>query len=516
MVRKLAPTFAAPFRLPMPEYSSAKNRLSSQILFWLALAVVLGLRLWRLDEVGAPDHDSVRNWQMVLEVAHGDLTHLFHRGSPGSLLAFVPLAWLRQDFLAFQVFNAGLAVLALGWFGGWMRREAGLADWEAAGLVLLAGTGLLLTFSGRDFTMGSGSLLLWVGLARSYYRRLQRPSAATLLRAVGWLVAGLVFSYKFLFTLPILAVLELWQRDGLLLRRRVWPRAVALLAAPYALLMPLGALGGVPWYRWWAFYIRTVVPAAPNVAGRQGTMHPDLLYYPRYLLQFESPLLLLGLAAALWLVLRRERLRPGLLLSVQAYLLAWAGCLLAGMSLLIKAPRGLLLAYLPLAALAVLGGRQLLPRWVLAAALLGSTGLGVWRIQHELYARLPTRYPQVAAWLRAHHATRVASTVGLGLVPYLGPDQTLTPVLDERALSQLRRQGCQYVLLDSYWRAANIRHFDSLRRQPPLVGWTEPALTAPLLFLEHSEYTGLGYDETLALQQDAARDSVQLRVYRLR
>lgn len=499
-------------RLPMPAHPAAKNRLPGQILFWLAVAVVLALRLWRLDEVGAPDHDSVRNWQMVLEVAHGDLTHLFHRGSPGSLLAFVPLAWLRSDFLAFQACNAGLAVLALGWFVSWLRREARLADWEAAGLVLLAGTSLLLTFSGRDFTMGSGSLLLWVGLVRSHYQRLRQPHPAALLRTVAWLVAGLIFSYKFLFTLPILAVLELWQRDVLLFRRGLWWRAAALLAAPYALLMPLGALGGVPWYRWWAFYIRTVVPAGPNVAGRQGTMHLDLLYYPRYLLQFESPLLLLGLVAALWLVLRRERLRPGQPLSAQAYLLAWAGCLLAGMSLLIKAPRGLLMAYLPLAALVLLSGRRLLPRWALGGLLAASAVLGTYRLQHELYARLPTRYPQVAAWLRAHHATRVAGTVGLGLRPYLAPNQTLTPILDER---ELRRRGYQYVLLDSYWRAANIRHFDSLRRQPPLAAWGEPALTAPLLFLEHSEYTGLGYDETLALQQEAVRDSVQLSIYRL-
>jgi hypothetical protein len=37
-------------------------------------------------------------------------------------------------------------------------------------------------------------------------------------------------------------------------------------------------------------------------------------------------------------------------------------------------------------------------------------------------------------------------------------------------------------------------------------------LTAPLLFLEHSEYTSLGYDETLALQKAASRDSLQLRL----
>ncbi|GAA4346776.1 hypothetical protein GCM10023185_01340 [Hymenobacter saemangeumensis] len=500
-------------------FSSAKNGPQLPIRHLLALGLglllVLGLRLWRLAEAGPADYDSVRNWQVIRELAGGSFAHLFHHGSPGFLLLYVPVAWLTADYAVFQLLNALLAVAGLGFFAAWVSRQAALTAGQALGLVLLGGSSLLLTFSGRDFTMSSGSLLLAAGLLRSYFHRLQHPSPGAWYRVAGWLAAGLCFNYKFLFALPILAVLELWQRDGLLWQRGCWRRVLLILAAPYVLLSAAGTAVGLPWYRWLGFYVRTVVPASANVAGRQHTLHLDLLYYPRYLLEFESPLLLAGLLAALVLVYRFERPRPGQPLSLLAYLLAWAGCLLAGMSLLIKAPRGLLFAYLPLAALAVLSGRRLLPAGALAAVLVGAIGLNVYRIQQELYARLPTSYPQVAAWLQARGATRIASTVGQGLAPYLGPSQQLAVVTDERQLPALRRQGYEYVLLDSYWRVAGVAGFDSLRRQPPRAAWPEPQLTAPLLFLEHSEYTGRGYNETRAARQGAARDSVQLRLYRL-
>ena len=486
---------------------------------WLltALLAVAALRLWRLPEAGPPDFDSVRNWQVVQELAQGNFAHLFHHGSPGFLLLYAPVAVFTQRLLVFQGLNAGLGVAGLGWFADWVARQARLTGPEAAGLVLLGGTGLLLTFSGRDFTMSSASLVVAAGLLRSHYARLQQPVPRRLVRVAAWLALGLCINYKFLFAVPILAVLEWWRADGLW--RQAALRALLLLAAPYVLFGSLGVAVGLPWYRWLGFYWRTVVPAAANVAGRQSTLHLDLAYYLRYLATFESPVLLLGLVASLVLVAgqwRRGGLRRGQPLALLPYLLVWAGCLLGGMSLLIKAPRGLLLAYLPLAALAVLSGRQWLPRPALLAGLLAAAGLNVYRLQAQLYAPLPSRYPAVAAWLRQHGAARVASTVGNGLAPYLGPGQSLTVITDERELAGLRRQGVQYVLLDGYWRVAGVARFDSLRRQRPVAAWPAPQLHQPLLFLEHSEFTGLGFAETLAASRAAAADTLPLRLYRLR
>ena len=485
---------------------------------WLlaALLVVAVLRLWRLPEAGPPDYDSVRNWQVVQAMAQGDFSRLFIPGSPAFLLAYVPVAALTRNFLAFQVINALLGVAGLGLFAAWVARTARLSGPEAAGLTLLAGTSLLLTFSGRDFTTSSISLVLYARLLHSHYARLQRPSVAAALRVVGWLAVGLSFNYKFLFLLPILLVLELWQADGLWRATGLWWRALLVLATPYVLFGAVGVAAGLPWYRWLAFYARTAVPVAANVAGRKGGLHLDALYYLRYLAAYESPLLLAGLLGTGWLLWRSHwrplRARP---LPLLPYLLVWAGCVLAGMSLLIKAPRGLLFAYLPLAALAVLSGRRLLPGRVLAGVLLAAVVLNVFRIQRELYAPLPTRYPQVAAWLQGHGATKVASTLSLGLAPYLTNSQILTVITDERQLAGLRRQGYQYVLLDGYWRVVGVARFDSLLRQRPMAAWSAPQLYRPLLFLEHSEFTGLGYAETLAAGRTAATDTLPLRLYRL-
>ena len=504
----------------MPASSPANNAPNRpHPTAWLlgALLTVAALRLWRLPEAGPPDFDSVRDWQLVQELAQGNFVHLFHHGSPGFLLLFAPVAVVTQHFLVFQVINALLGVAGVGWFAGWVARQARLAGPEAAGLVLLGGTGLLLTFSGRDFTMSSASLVVAAGLLRGHYARLHQPTPRRLVRVAAWLALGLCINYKFLFAVPILALLEGWAADGLW--RRAGGRALLVLAMPYVLLGLLGVAAGLPWYRWVGFYWRTVVPATANLAGRQATMHLDLGYYPRYLALFESPVLLLGLAAALLLVARqwrRAELRPGQPLPVLPYLLAWASCLLAGMSLLIKAPRGLLFAYLPLATLAVLSGQRLLPRPALLAVLLVAVALNIYRIQTQLFAPLPGRYPAVAAWLRQHGATRVASTVGNGLAPYLGPGQTLIVITDEREIPALRRQGVQYVLLDGYWRVAGVARFDSLRRQVPGAAWPAPQLHQPLLWLEHSEFTGLGFEETLAARRAAAADSLPLRLYRLR
>ena len=481
---------------------------------WLALAAVLALRLWRLGQAGPPDYDSVDNWLTVRALAGGDGQVLFHHGAPGFTLLFVPIAWLTRDFRVFQVLHAVLAVGSLAVFAQFVRRAAELGAAATAAVVALAGTSLLLTFSGRDFVENGLSLGLASTLLASYFRRLHTHQPRALLRAAGWLALGLCFSFKLLFVVPVLAVLEWWAADGLLRRGGTWWRVAAVLAAPYVGLGAVGVAVGLPWFRWPAVYYRTIFLAAPNLAGNVDRVHLEPFFYLRYLLNFE-PALLLGLLLALGVWRGRAHWRRGQPLALGPYLLVWAGCLLLGLSMLAKAPRALLFAYGPLAALLVLAGQRLLPGRALALLVLAALGFNGFVLWQQVYSRWPTRYPQVAAWLLAHHATYVATTVGLGLRPYL-PDSVRVDVLnDERDLPALRRQGCQYVLLDSYWRVAQVRRFDSLRRQPPLAAWPEPLQTTPLLFLEHAEYTGLDYDATLREQQAAAADTAQLRLYKL-
>ena len=498
----------------MPSFSplslSASSAPVSRLWFWVALLLLVPVRLHGLAAAALPDYDSVRNWQIVQEVAAGNLAHLFRHGSPAFMLTYAPVAWLTPDYHVFQYLNALVAVAAIGLLADFVGRTTRLPGWQTGLLVLLMGSATLLTFSGRDFTMSSWSLLCFAGLLSAYYQRLRQPTAATLYRATGWLMLGLCFNYKFILTLPILAVLEWWQADGLLLHNGRWWRVAGLLLLPYLMLGTVGLLAGLPWYAWPGIYYNVAFPGAANAAGRASTLRPDFLYYLRYLRDFESWLVWVGLLGPLLLL--RGQLRRGRPLPPELYLAVWGWCLLAGMSLLVKAPRGLLWAYPLWYALGLLTLRRL-PAAVLAGLLLAAMAGNAYRLQREIYAyAAPTRYPAVATWLRTHGGGPVASTVSLGLAPFRPATDSVPVIMDQRELAALRRRGYRYVLLDAYWRVTNVRDFDSLRRVPPLAAWPEPLLTSPLLFLEHSEYTGRSYEQTLRLQQQAQADTLQLRL----
>ncbi len=492
--------------------SSSSSVIQSRLWLAVALLLLLPVRLHGLLPAALPDYDSVRNWQVVQEVAAGNLSHLFRHGSPLFMLLYAPVAGFTTDYRVFLALNAVVAVAAVGLLTDFVARATRLPGWQTGLLALLVGTGTFLTFSGRDFTMSSASLLCFAGLLGAYYQRLRQPDSTTLYRAAGWLVLGLGFNYKFLLAIPILAVLEWWQADGLLWRAGRWWRVLLLLAAPYVVLGLVGVLAGVPWYAWAAVYYKVAFPDAANAAGRTTTIQPDFLYYLRYLLDFESGLVWVGLLGPL---VRLRQLRRGQPLSPELYLAVWGWCLLAGMSLLLKAPRGLLWAYGLWYALGWLELRRLPTLALVVLGLLVLAGNG-YRLQRHIYAyTAPTSYPAVAGWLQTHGDGPVASTVGLGLAPFRPTADTVRVVMREADLPALRRQGYRYVLLDAYWRVANVRQFDSLRRAAPLAAWPEPALTSPLLFLEHSEFTGLGYRQTLDRWQQARQDSMQLRVYSL-
>ncbi|MBT9391635.1 hypothetical protein KLP40_00555 [Hymenobacter sp. NST-14] len=487
---------------------SALSAPVSRLWLWAALLLLVPVRLHGLAAAALPDYDSVRNWQIVQEVAAGNLLHLFRHGSPAFMLTYAPVAWLTADYHVFQYLNALVAVAAVGLLANFVARATRLPGWSTALLVLLVGSATFLTFSGRDFTMSSWSLLSFAGLLRAYYHRLREPMATHLYRATGWLVLGLCFNYKFILTLPILAVLEWWQADGLLLRHGHWWRVAGLLLLPYLVLGPVGLVVGLPWYAWPGIYYNVAFPGAANAAGRATTIRPDFLYYLRYLRDFESWLVWVGLLGPL---LRLRQLRRGRPLSPELYLAVWGWCLLGGMSVLVKAPRGLLWAYGLWYALGLLSLRRL-PAAVFMALLLAALAGNAYRLQREIYAYTPTRYPAVAAWLRAHNVGPVASTVSLGLAPFRPATDTVRVVMQPRELAVLRRRGYRYVLLDGYWRTTHVPAFDSLHRLPLRAAWPEPLLTSPLLFLEHSEYTGLSYEQTLRLQQQARRDTFQLRL----
>ncbi|HSI91180.1 MAG TPA: hypothetical protein VK927_08685, partial [Adhaeribacter sp.] len=98
---------------------------------------------------------------------------------------------------------------------------------------------------------------------------------------------------------------------------------------------------------------------------------------------------------------------------------------------------------------------------------------------------------------------------------YLPPAITYQPVMAPEMLPQLKQQGFTHLLLDDYRKVTNVPGFKALEQERPVFQSPEPHLAAPLLFLEHSEYTGLGFSETMALHQQSLADTVQLKLIRI-
>lgn len=509
-------------KLASSEPASAVRTVPEPAFAWLfpllAWLLVLGARLWHLAATPLPDYDSGRNWLTVQELARGDFKELFRHASPTFYLLNVPLVRLfADDFHGFVNVNALIGTLGVALLARTVARHAGLRRLDEALLALLIGFGSIYTFAGRDFAITSPALLLFAGVLNRYARRLTADDVTArrraLLVATALLAVGYTINYKLLLLLPLAPVLE-WQarRD----RTLTWGTVLgglALLGLPLVIYAGIAYSVGLPWYRLPATWASMLLPHEANAAGRHRMLGLDLTYYLQYLFRFETPLALLGLLAGGWLAFRRE---ASTLTTLARLLLLPGAGLLAVLSLLVKAPRGLVFTVGPLTALGALGvyvvfgsHRRGLARIVLVAAVAAQVGTlwrEIWR-WYPVATTTPPAYAQVASWLRQHNARQVNTTVGLALAPYAEPlGITVTPATTPEQLATLPR----YVLLDGY---RFVTGLDSLGTNLPgqtVLQLPEPALLPPLLFLEHSEYTGDTYAATLARQRRAARQRWQL------
>jgi hypothetical protein len=187
------------------------------------------------------------------------------------------------------------------------------------------------------------------------------------------------------------------------------------------------------------------------------------------------------------------------------------------MQVLLKAPRGLANIYGLLYFIFYLVIRKLIPNRAVVLLFLGiALGYQFWNLEKQVYRYSYSSYPQVAAYLLQHNIKKVATTVGRGIIPPAwGKGIAVKVVFAETELPALKAAGYRYVLQDNYYRATNIQQFNQLEKLPALKTWRNPAVIDPLLYLDHAEFTGLSFAQTLALHQKSTRDTLQLRLLRI-
>jgi len=491
---------------------------SALLPYILVAAACFIARFYLLSNIGLTDYDSVRNWQVVQEIGQGDYQHLFHHASPGFFLFFAVFTPFFQGVHPFiflnMLFNVG-SVLYLIWFIQNKLKLTGTATYLTG---LLFGLSVFAVSTGRNFANESISMLLFLIMLNTYYQRLIKQDTTAFLKTFAWLALALTINYKFLLLLPIALVIEFLQRDGVVNNK-------ALLKAAFILVLPFVLFGFVavwveqPFYKLPAVIVSINSFNRPNLAHNVGRFNFDFLYYLRYIFHFEWPFIVPALF--LFPILYRKQLfwlkKTAVTLNIYQYLFLVIYLFLAGMHLLLKAPRGLTFIYGLLYVVFYLVLQQLISnRALVVLVLVTAIGYQVWKLETEIYQYAHTSYGQVTNYLKQNNIKKIASTGGRGIIPFATEEGILVrTVLSEEELPVLKQQGYTHVLLDEYYQIANISHFKKLERLPVLAAWHEPTLLAPILFLDHTEFTGLSYLQTLALQKKAAQDSVQLRLLRI-
>ncbi|QNF35547.1 hypothetical protein HUW51_23605 [Adhaeribacter swui] len=488
------------------------------VSYLLAGILIFLVQTHRLCQSGFLDYDSAKNWQIVQEIGSGNFEHLFQHASPTFFLFYAVFTPFLPDFHAFIALNCIINVLAILLIGRFVAQVFKLTAFQTFVLLLFTGFSGYLTANGRYFTIEAPSLLLFALLLPLYYQRFTEHSSRTFLQVVGLLALGLTLNYKLLLLFPVAILLEFVYQDKAIKKKHLL-YAAAILLVPFIIYGVVAWLVGLPFYRLPAvYYILIHNYQVPNPGARIGFFHLDFTFYLHYFLRFESPLLFMGILffpVIYWRqIFGQVRRAP---VNCYGFIFFIVYPLLTGMHLLQKAPRGLFLIYSLLYAIAFICGLKLIKNRALVVGLVCiSIVYQIQIVQKEFYRYAPTNYPRVISELKANKINKVATTVGLGIMPFAQKANiAVTPVFNEEELKFLEKHGYQYVLLDDYYLAANILKFKNLEKLVPLAAWSEPSLMAPYLYLDQSEFAGFSYQQALEVQCQAVQDSVQLRLLRI-
>lgn len=487
------------------------------ILPLLSIGCVAYWRGYGLSRIGLPAYDVVQNYEVIKEIAEGNFKHLFGHLCPTFYLVYTPFYKLFPSFLSLEYLTIAISLIAIWRLVALFSLYFPLNFWQKSLLLLLLGSSPMLTDEARSLAIESMSLLLFVEWLKSYLVTFDAsqqhisPSSKNWLISWAWFAMLLTVSYKALLLLPVVMVLE-WTFRNKLFSWWQWGKVASILALPQVFYLVLGLLLGIGWKPFLGtWYFKLIRPVGTNPWAEIPIFNFDFLFYFRYLLDFESFLLLPGVL--LLLISVRGKFSKQ---SVLAILFLFVGLVIAGMSVLAKAPRGLTFIYPLLYGLAFVGlNKKVLNPYLFSGIILLGIGHNLYRINQHIYAYTTTNYPQIASYLRHHHIQKIAVTVGINVKPFLDDSTELTIIRFEKDLDTLRAKGYEYSLIDDYHRIAGANVFEHLRLQKPLLALPEPTLLPPILYLEHCEFNSLSYQEALLLQQKVAKEPSQLQLIRI-
>jgi hypothetical protein len=484
------------------------------ILYLITLPLLFLARIYLLNDTGMFDYDSVKNFMVAKEIAEGNFINLFHHVSPTFNLLYALLYKVVKNYLLLEYADALLNVFAVALFVHFIFIQFKLNLFQTWLILMLSGLSFFMVGSSRYFGIESLSLLLFVLTIIYYAKNLQNGDDKNLYKAVFFYAMLMTVNRKFIVFIFIVIAIEVLQKNRKLKSGNIF-RCIGIILIPLIVYPLIGYLFGLRLLQYYAsiFYMLFQIQGNPT---HYSTFNWDLSYYLKYFLYYENPVLIIVLV--LFPILYRKELFSNMRnINLYQFLFIITYCFLAGMSVINKAPRGLLGIYLPLYFFLFLCLDKIFRnRLALGFMALLIISAELYLINKNIYQYSQTNYNKVAKYIEENKIKKLVTTVGINIIPFLKEDVEVKMIFDEKELDDLQKQGFQYVLLDDFHYLTYINQFDKLHKHKPVFQVKEPSLLAPLMALESSEYSSIGFEETMKLREVVEKDQYQLRLIDLR
>lgn len=450
---------------------------------------------------------------LAQQLAGFHFSELFYHASPTLNMLNGILYLLFDSYLLLEYVHAVFNVIAILLLGDYVSKKLGWSRLELFSFLFLAGTSLTMVNTSRYLAMESLSLLLFVLFLRSYLETFYQTGKSIFLPGF---ILGLLFTvnYKAFLILPVIFLVEClaYKKDFF---QRCCLGLVAFIV-PFLGYIALSVLiSSVPFQYPAVLYSIMFVP--DDHPYRDITFfNTDVFYYLKYFFWYEGPALIIVLLVSPFLYFRkissfRKVFHVELLLGIIVY------AFIFGMSLVQKAPRGLLFIYPLLYVLLILLIKHFAAhrKHVTISVVFLLLTYHIFSIQKNIYAYAHTNYPALSDYVKKHSIKAIASYVGMGAYPFVENEIKEFKVLhQEDELSSLKEKDISYLLVDDYYRLACMEL--TIPSTYELVFEAkEQSLLSPLLALEFSEYSGLRFEESLQIRQGLMSAPTHLKLYRI-
>ncbi|HEY8399722.1 MAG TPA: hypothetical protein VIK89_00595 [Cytophagaceae bacterium] len=474
------------------------------ILLFLISFALYGLRIWKLEHAGLYDYDSVKNYQIAREILEGNFANLYHHASPFFNFYLALLVFIFKGFLFPEYINAAISLLSLFVLIGFVKKEYTFDNSDALLLYLLAGTSLTLVNSSRYLAIEGLTLLFSILVIKYFYLWVKYDNKKKLY--IGALFFGvlMVINYKALLLFPIFILFLFASKPAITIRQLIY--AFLMGMTPFLLLMLTGVLLNQSLFQYPKVLAGVIFRSGVHPEKEVGLFNFDWLFYFKYFFYYENPFLIPVLLLFPVIFFKQLRLNKDWLL-VLVTLISY--CFLFGMSLLQKAPRGLLIAYpfmylMMYLLIKAISKNYFITSFIVIAIVI----LNITSIVKNIYPYSYTFYPQMAEEIRRREISEVASTVSNRIYPFISSDSVHLKVLLSK--QQLKDIRSKYIIDDAYWKITGIT-FDTLSNLSAVASYKEPAILSPLFLLEHAEFSGMSFSEVLDV-----RDSLLQKEYHIR